>query len=82
MSGLEQAFYIISIIYMGVMFIIIIALVVAVFMIKNKINHIQRSIEERINLVTNIAEKSGEIAGAAAARVARGAKSAIKKAKK
>jgi predicted Holliday junction resolvase-like endonuclease len=82
MSGLQEAFYIIAIVFMGVMFVLVIALVVAVFVIRSKINHIQRTIESRINTVTTLAEKGGELAGLAAAKVARRARKAVRKAKK
>lgn len=79
MTGLEEAFYIISIIYMAVMFILIIALVVAVFKIRNKIVEMERQIEDRINQVTGIAEKGGELAAAAVNTVTRRAKKALVK---
>ena len=77
MSGLQEAFYIIAIVFMAVMFIMILALVAAVFVIRSKINHIQRQIEERVNMVTGIAEKGGELAAAMAGGVARKAKRAM-----
>jgi hypothetical protein len=64
------------------MFIVIIALVVTVFVIKNKINHIQRAIESRIDTVSYFAEKGGELAGLAASKVARKAKKAVRNARK
>lgn len=79
MNGLEQAFYIIAIVFMSVMFILIIALVVSVIMIRNRIVKIQHHIEQRINSVTNIAEKGGELAAAAVSGVAKKAKKAIGK---
>jgi len=79
MTGLQEAFYIISIIYMGVIFIILIALLVAVIKIRNKINNIHASIESKINTVTNLAEKGGEIAGLATRVVAKKAKKAMRK---
>ncbi len=44
MNGLEQTFYIMAIVFMSVMFVMIIALVAAVFVIKAKINRIHDSI--------------------------------------
>lgn len=79
MSGLQEAFYIIAIVFMGVMFVLIIALVTAVFVIRNKVNHIQQQIEDRINMVTNIAEKGGEVAAAVVGAAARKARRAINK---
>ena len=82
MTGLQETFYIISIVFMGLMFVIIVALVVAVFVIKNKINHIQRTIESRINTVTHLAERGSELAGLAAAKVAGRAKRTAHKTKR
>jgi len=79
MPGLQEAFYIIAIVFMGLMLILLIALVTAVFVIRNKINHIQRQIEDRINLVTNIAERGGEVAAAVVSGVARKARRAVDK---
>lgn len=79
MTGLQEAFYIISIIFYAVMFLILIALVSAVFVIRSKINKIERRIEERINTITTIAEKGGEIAALATGGIVRKAKKAIKK---
>jgi hypothetical protein len=79
MTGLQEAFYIISIIFYGVMFILIIALLVAVFVIRNKVARIQHTIEEKINTVTTIAEKGGEIAALATGGVVRKAKRALGK---
>ena len=79
MPGLQEAFYIIAIVFMAVMFVLLIALVSAVFVIRSKVNHIQRQIEDRINMVTGIAEKGGEVAAAVVGGVARKAKRAIAK---
>jgi Na+-transporting methylmalonyl-CoA/oxaloacetate decarboxylase gamma subunit len=79
MSGLQEAFYIISIVYMGVIFIILIALLVAVIKIRNKVNRITAAIEDKINTVTTIAEKTGEVAAIATGAVARKAKRALGK---
>lgn len=82
MSGLQEAFYIISIVFMSIMFILIIALVVSVFVIRAKINKIHQMIESRVNTITALAEKGGELAGMAASRVAGKAKRAARKAKR
>ena len=50
---LETAFYIMAIIYMGLMFILTLALVIAVFVIKHKVHVIQNSIEERFHSLIN-----------------------------
>lgn len=52
---LQNTFYVIGIIYMGLATLILIGIVVAVFAIKAKINAIQKNIEEKIRTVTDIA---------------------------
>lgn len=79
MSGLQETFYIIGIIYMGLMLILAIALAAAVFVIRNKINKIHDRIEAKLNMVTNIAERGGEIAGLASRVVAKKARKAVRK---
>jgi len=78
MPGLQEAFYIIAIIFMGVMFILIAALVGAVFVIRSKINKIHDTIEARVNAITSFAEKGGELAAAATSGIVRKARRAIK----
>lgn len=79
MPGLQEAFYIIAIVFMGVVFVFMLALVISVFVIRSKVNKIQQTIEAKINTVTNIAEKGGEIAALATGGIVRKAKKAIGK---
>ena len=79
MTGLQEAFYIIGIVFMGLMLIFIIALVIAVLRIRAKINKIHDQIEAKIDTAAMIAEKGGALAGMAAKRVARKARRAVKK---
>lgn len=80
MNGLEQAFYIIAIVFMSVMFILITVLVVTVLVIRSKIMNIQRQIEERIDMVSDIAGRSGEIVARVSSRLAKSAAGKVKKA--
>ena len=82
MNGLEQAFYIMGIIFMSITFMLIIVLVVAVLVIRKKINTIHDTIESKLHLVTNLAEHGGELSAIAGKAVVRKAKKALKKAKK
>lgn len=54
---LQEAFYIIGIIFMSLMLLILVALVAAVFVIKAKVNHIHHVIEEKVHSVTSLGEK-------------------------
>jgi hypothetical protein len=82
MSGLQEAFYIIGIIFMSIMLLLIIGLLVAVFIIKGKINKIHDNIESKIDSITSIAEKGGELAALAGSGVVRKAKKALGNKKK
>jgi hypothetical protein len=61
--SLQDAFYIIGIVFMSLMFIIMLATVIAVFVIKAKINSIQRHLEEKLHAVVTIAQMSEAIIG-------------------
>lgn len=62
---LQDTYYIIGIVFMSLMMLLMIIGVVAVLVIKAKINAIHRKIEEKINMVSNIAHAGAELAGAA-----------------
>ena len=53
---LQNTFYVIGIIYMGLMTVIVIALVIAVLAIKAKINDIHRRIEEKVHSFVEVAQ--------------------------
>ena len=76
MSGLQETFYILGIIFMGVMLILIAALLISVVIIRNKINRIHDNIEEKVNSITHIAEKGGELAAIATNKLTKRAKKA------
>ncbi|HJQ08677.1 MAG TPA: hypothetical protein VJ836_04325 [Candidatus Saccharimonadales bacterium] len=62
MNGLEQTFYIMAIIYFSIMFLMMIAGIVAVFAIKKKIDNIHRQIDEKLAFVNNVIHTGGKIA--------------------
>lgn len=51
---LEKTFYVIGIIYMGLGTVLMIALVIAVFAIKAKINAIHRRVEEKLHTAAEL----------------------------
>lgn len=61
MTGLEQTFYIMAIIYMSVMFLAMVAGVIAILAIRAKINAIERHIAEKFHAVAAVARVSEEI---------------------
>lgn len=54
---LQTAFYIIGIVFMGLMIILIIALLAAVLVIKAKINKVHEMVDERLNQAKSVATK-------------------------
>jgi len=58
---LQETFYILAIVFMSLMLLIMIAVVIAVFVIKSKINAIHRRIEEKLAILNNIAHFGGDL---------------------
>lgn len=79
MSGLQETFYWMAIIFMGITFILLLALVAAVFVIRSKINKIHAMVEERISELTSLAERGGALSAQATNAVISTAKKALKK---
>jgi hypothetical protein len=78
MSGLQETFYIMAIIFMSLMFIMAIILLISVFVIRSKIAKIHDTIEHRLDTLTTIAEKGGELSALASSAVFKGAKKVLK----
>lgn len=55
---LETAFYIAALVYMGIMFILFIALLIAVFVIKAKINRLHAMVDEKVELAKTTITKA------------------------
>jgi hypothetical protein len=64
MSDLQTTFYIIGIIFMGLMLLIGLVIVVAVLVIRTKINAIHQRIDDRLGQVADWAEKGTAVFGA------------------
>ncbi|HET9174237.1 MAG TPA: hypothetical protein VFN56_03060 [Candidatus Saccharimonadales bacterium] len=63
MSDLQTAYYIIAIVFMGVMFLLLIGLLAAVLVIRSKVNAIHDRIEEKIAQISGVAEKGAAVLG-------------------
>lgn len=61
MTGLEEAFYIIGIIYMSLSLLIIFGVLIAVLKIRSKIVSLERNVMDKINLITTVGTKAGEV---------------------
>jgi hypothetical protein len=66
---------------MVVILILVGLMLISVIVIRSKVNRIHQNIEEKINSITDIAEKGGELAAIATGVVAKKAKKALNKKK-
>jgi len=56
MSGLEQSYYIVGIIFMSVMLILITVIVATMLVVRAKVVSLERTVEEKLHAVANIPE--------------------------
>ena len=61
MTGLQEAFYIVGLVYMGVSLLIIIGIFVAIGVIRKKVVSLERTIKDKLGLVTSMGERAGEV---------------------
>ncbi len=58
---LQNAFYIIGIVFMGLMLVILIALIASVFIIRARIVAIHNMIESKLNLISGLGAKGSAV---------------------
>jgi hypothetical protein len=63
MTDLQTAFYIVGIIFMGVMLLLVFGILAAVLVIKTKINHMHQMVNEKVNAVKDATAKLTAIFG-------------------
>lgn len=68
---LESVFYILAIVYMSIMLIITVAALIALLVIKKKIDAIHMRIEEKLAIVGNVARLGSNLVDAAKKAVGR-----------
>lgn len=64
MSGLQEAFYIVGIVYMGISLLLIIGLAIAVGVIRKKIVTLEKTITEKIEMVITLPAKVESVVNA------------------
>jgi hypothetical protein len=64
MSGLQTAYYIVGLVFMGLILLIMVTLLTAVLVIRAKINAIHLRIDQKLDQMAEWAEKSGAVIGA------------------
>jgi len=63
MTGLQEAFYIVALVYMGVSLLLIIGLVVAVGVIRKKVVDLEKTITDKIDFLISIPAKIESVIG-------------------
>jgi len=58
-TGLQTAFYIVGLVFMGINLILIVALLSAVLVIKAKINRVHEAIDAKVDQAKDLANKAG-----------------------
>lgn len=76
--GLQEIYYILGIFYMSMGIVLLVALVFAVFYIKRRVDYIQKSFEEKLDLIAQAAKHPGEAAVGIGASLAEAAIDRIK----
>jgi hypothetical protein len=61
--SLQDAFYILGIIYMSIMLLVMLVVVIAVLIIKAKINAIHRTIDEKLHTVATLTHVGEALVG-------------------
>ncbi len=56
MSGLEQSYYIVGIVFMSVVLVLIAIIVAAMLVVRNKVVSLERTVEEKLHTVAKIPE--------------------------
>lgn len=61
MTGLEEAFYIVGIVYMGVSLLIIIGILVGLGIIRQKVVSLENMVKDKLELVTTMGSAASEV---------------------
>ena len=61
MTGLQTAFDVVGLVFMGVMLLLMMVVIVAVLLIRRKVTHIQQHIEDKLHTARDLAEKGEKV---------------------
>ncbi len=64
MSGLEQSYYIVGIVFMSVALVLIAIIVATMLVVRNKVVSLERTVEEKLHAVAKIPEAIVDIVDA------------------
>jgi hypothetical protein len=61
MTGLQEAFYIVALVYMGVSLLIIFGILAAILIIRGKVVSLENMVKEKLDVVFSVGEAAGEV---------------------
>jgi predicted small secreted protein len=61
MTGLQEAFYIVALIYMGISLIIIFGILATIVIIRQKVISLENMVKEKLDAVFSMGEAAGEV---------------------
>lgn len=61
MTGLEEVFYIVALVYMGISLLIIFGLLAAVLIIRNKVVNLENMVKEKLDVVFSVGAAAGDV---------------------
>lgn len=64
MTDLQTAYYIIAIVFMSISLVLLGVMVTAVLVIRNKVTHLHRQIDDKLEYVSELSDKASSIARA------------------
>lgn len=64
MTGLQEAFYIVGLVYMGLSLLVVIVILTAILIIRQKVISLENMVKEKLDVVFSVGEAAGEVIGA------------------
>lgn len=61
MTGLQEAFYIVGIVYMGISLLIILGILVAIGVIRKKIVSLENMVKDKLHTVSSLASAGSDV---------------------
>ena len=63
MTGLQEAFYIVGLVYMGISLLVIFGILIGLGVIRKKVVALENTVRQKIDMVASIGETAGEVIG-------------------
>lgn len=61
MTGLQEAFYIVGLVYMGISLLLILGVVIGIGVIRKKVVSLENMVKEKLEVVSSMGEAAGDV---------------------